>query len=61
MRFIVEFWRGNPIVGAGLAEYQWMSLTLIIVGAGLLYYQWKTGARIIDGTALAEMSIDDIS
>jgi phosphatidylglycerol---prolipoprotein diacylglyceryl transferase len=37
MRFIVEFWRVNPIVGLGMTEYQWFSLALIIFGMGLLY------------------------
>ena len=41
MRFIVEFWRANPIVGLGMTEYQWISLALIIVGTGLLCHQWK--------------------
>jgi phosphatidylglycerol---prolipoprotein diacylglyceryl transferase len=37
MRFIVEFWRVNPVVGLGMTEYQWMSLILAVTGAGLLY------------------------
>ena len=37
MRFIVEFWRANPIVGLGLTEYQWISLILVFFGAGLLF------------------------
>src|SRR6266508_210247 len=41
MRFIVEFWRANPIVALGMTEYQWISIALIIVGTGLLCYQWK--------------------
>ena len=41
MRFIVEFWRANPIVGLGLTEYQWISLALIMLGTGLLCYEWK--------------------
>ncbi len=41
MRFIVEFWRVNPVIGFGLTEYQWISLALIIVGTGLLCHQWK--------------------
>jgi prolipoprotein diacylglyceryltransferase len=41
MRFIVEFWRANPIVGLGMTEYQWISLVLVILGAGMLYYQWN--------------------
>jgi phosphatidylglycerol---prolipoprotein diacylglyceryl transferase len=32
MRFVVEFWRVNPVVGAGLTEYQWMSAILIAIG-----------------------------
>src|SRR5205807_10452933 len=39
MRFIVEFWRANPIVGLGMTEYQWISLALISIGTGLLYYR----------------------
>lgn len=42
MRFVVGFWRVNPVVGVGLTEYQWMSLILIIVGAGLLFYQTRS-------------------
>lgn len=33
MRFVVEFWRANPIVTLGMTEYQWISLILILVGA----------------------------
>lgn len=32
MRFIVEFWRVNSIVGLNMTEYQWMSLALIVLG-----------------------------
>jgi prolipoprotein diacylglyceryltransferase len=39
MRFLVEFWRANPIVGLGMTEYQWISLPLVILGMGLLYYR----------------------
>jgi len=45
MRFIVEFWRANPVVGVGLTEYHWMSLTLIFVGAGLLFFHKETGSQ----------------
>jgi phosphatidylglycerol:prolipoprotein diacylglycerol transferase len=45
MRFIIEFWRANPIIALGMTEYQWISQTLIIIGTGLLCYQWGTGAR----------------
>ncbi len=45
MRFIIEFWRANPIVALGMTEYQWISQTLIILGAGLLFYQWGTGPQ----------------
>jgi phosphatidylglycerol:prolipoprotein diacylglycerol transferase len=40
MRFIVEFLRVNPVIGAGLTEYQWMSAVLI--GAGLYLLLWKS-------------------
>ena len=41
MRFIVEFWRANPIVALGMTEYQWFSLILMILGAGMLTYRRK--------------------
>lgn len=37
MRFIVEFWRVNPVVALGLTEYQWISAAVAILGAALLY------------------------
>ena len=39
MRFIVEFWRANPIVGLGMTEYQWISLALVILGMALLCFK----------------------
>jgi phosphatidylglycerol---prolipoprotein diacylglyceryl transferase len=47
MRFIVEFWRANPIVGLGMTEYQWISLPLVMVGAGLLYYERGRNFRAV--------------
>jgi phosphatidylglycerol:prolipoprotein diacylglycerol transferase len=41
MRFIVEFWRANPIVDFGMTEYQWISLALVVLGTALLYYRLK--------------------
>jgi phosphatidylglycerol---prolipoprotein diacylglyceryl transferase len=35
-RFIVEFWRINPVLGFGLSEAQWFSLALMALGAFLL-------------------------
>src|SRR3989338_7817505 len=32
MRFLVEFWRVNPVVGLGMTEYQWISFVLIALG-----------------------------
>ena len=41
MRFIVEFWRVNPVVAAGLTEYQWMSAVLVAIGIfATLAVQW---------------------
>jgi phosphatidylglycerol:prolipoprotein diacylglycerol transferase len=37
MRFTVEFWRANPVVGLGMTEYQWISLILLMLGSYLLY------------------------
>ena len=39
MRFLVEFWRVNPIIGAGLTAYQWISGVLTTGGMVLLL--WK--------------------
>jgi phosphatidylglycerol:prolipoprotein diacylglycerol transferase len=36
-RFVVEFWRVNPIVGLGLSEAQWFSLASALLGSLLLY------------------------
>src|SRR6266404_8068052 len=41
MRFIVEFWRVNPIVALGMTEYQWISLALVVLGVVLLLYRTK--------------------
>ena len=32
MRFLVEFWRANPVVGFGMTEYQWISIGLVALG-----------------------------
>jgi phosphatidylglycerol:prolipoprotein diacylglycerol transferase len=32
MRFAVELWRANPVVGLGMTEYQWISIALVVVG-----------------------------
>lgn len=37
MRFVVEFWRVNPVVGLGMTEYQWISFLLVLLGGYLLY------------------------
>lgn len=36
MRFMVEFWRINPIAGLGLSEAQWISMLLIAIGTACL-------------------------
>lgn len=38
MRFLVEFWRVNPVIALGLTEYQWISFVLVVLG-GCLFYQ----------------------
>lgn len=45
MRFIVEYWRANPVVGLGLTEYQWISMGLIILGSAMFYHK-ATAARL---------------
>ena len=37
MRFIVEFWRANPVFFLRMTEYQVLSLIIVVMGAGLLY------------------------
>jgi len=39
MRFLVEFWRANPVVVLGMTEYQWISLILVLLGGYLFYRQ----------------------
>jgi phosphatidylglycerol:prolipoprotein diacylglycerol transferase len=39
MRFLVEFWRVNPIIGVGLTEYQWISAAMVVIGLSLLLWQ----------------------
>lgn len=51
MRFLVEFWRVNPIVGAGLTEYQWMSAVLVGLGAWLLYKRGRYLENAATGAA----------
>ena len=36
-RFLVEFWRVNPVIGLGMTEAQWFSLVSILAGCCLLY------------------------
>jgi phosphatidylglycerol:prolipoprotein diacylglycerol transferase len=31
-RFVVEFWRINPVLSLGLSEAQWFSVIMIVVG-----------------------------
>jgi len=37
-RFVVEFWRVNPVIGLGMTEAQWFSLVMIAIGV------WRTMA-----------------
>lgn len=39
MRFLVEFWRVNPVIAGGLTEYQWMSTVLVLLGLGTVIWQ----------------------
>ena len=32
MRFLVEFWRANPVAGLAMTEYQWISLAVVALG-----------------------------
>lgn len=35
-RFVVEFWRVNPVVALGMSEAQWFSIGLVVIGLGQL-------------------------
>jgi phosphatidylglycerol:prolipoprotein diacylglycerol transferase len=37
MRFLVEFWRVNPVIAVGMTEYQWISFMLVLLGSCLVY------------------------
>ncbi len=41
MRFIVEFWRANPVVALGLTEYQWISAILVVLGMWCFLFRLK--------------------
>jgi prolipoprotein diacylglyceryltransferase len=42
MKFVVEFWRVNPVVAFGMTEYQWISVLATILGAVLFYQRAET-------------------
>lgn len=41
MRFIVEFWRVNPILALGMTEYQWISAVIILTGVLLWSFRGR--------------------
>ena len=41
MRFIVEFWRVNPIIALGMTEYQWISAAIVLAGILLLSFRGR--------------------
>jgi len=45
MRFLVEFWRVNPIIALGMTEYQWISFMLVLFGGYLLYRKGIRGSE----------------
>lgn len=38
-RFVVEFWRVNPVVGLGMTQAQWFSLISALLGCYLLWHR----------------------
>ena len=36
-RFMVEFWRVNPIIGLGMTQAQWISMVLVLIGGSMLW------------------------
>ena len=44
-RFVVEFWRINPAIGAGLTEAQWFGIVLTIAGSLQLLRLYMARAR----------------
>lgn len=52
MRFLVEFWRVNRVVGLGMTEYQWISLILVLLGAiSFVFFPRSTGSSIPAGAS----------
>jgi len=45
-RFMVEFWRVNPVISLGMTEAQWFSLILAALGFYFLSYRRKEGGRV---------------
>ena len=45
-RFVVEFWRINPAVGAGLTEAQWFGLALSVVGLWQLVVKSRSAPQL---------------
>jgi phosphatidylglycerol:prolipoprotein diacylglycerol transferase len=51
MRFVVEFWRVNPVIAGGLTEYQWMSTVLVLLGLWTLIWQSPFSQLVSHGDA----------
>jgi phosphatidylglycerol:prolipoprotein diacylglycerol transferase len=43
-RFVIEFWRTNPVVGLGLTEPQWIGAALVVLGGAGWMYHRRAGA-----------------
>lgn len=45
MRFIVEFWRVNPVIALGLTEYQWISIGLAVLALSQILNRCKPSSE----------------
>lgn len=59
-RFIVEFWRTNPPVLAGLSTAQLFSIFLVIFGIGFIFWM-RSRPRVVPVVPAVELPVSDAS
>lgn len=59
-RFIVEFWRINPRIYAGLSTAQFFSIFLVIVGSGFIFWM-RSRSKVAPAVLEVEPPVSDAS
>ena len=59
-RFIVEFWRINPRIYAGLSTAQFFSIFLVIVGSGFVFWM-RSRSKVAPAVLEVEPPVSDAS